>query len=60
MSDLKQEFEYNVKNAIFNTYFAMIQYKFKMFQEEKDHNKKDKLETEIYELIHTLEELICN
>ena len=59
MSDLKQEFEYNVKNAILNTYFGMIQYKFKMFQEEKDPNKKEKLETEIYELIHTLEEMIC-
>ncbi len=52
-------FEHDVKQTILKAYQSMIQYKFKIYQEEKDPNKKDKLETEIYELINTLQELIC-
>ena len=58
MSNLDQVFEHNVKNAILSIYVAMIQYKFKMLQDEKDEEKKNKLEVDVYELIHTLEELI--
>ena len=59
MSDLKQVFEYDVKQTILKAYQSMMQYKFKIFQEETDEVKKTRLETEIYELINTLEEMIC-
>jgi hypothetical protein len=52
-------FEHDVKQTILKTYQSMIQYKFKMFQEEGDEVKRKNLETEIYELINTLEEMIC-
>jgi hypothetical protein len=59
MSDLKQVFEHDVKQTILKTYQSMIQYKFKLYQEQRDNVIKEKLETEIYELIHTLQEMIC-
>ena len=52
-------FEHDVKQTILKTYQSMIQYKFKVFQEEGDEVKRKNLETEIYELINTLEEMIC-
>jgi hypothetical protein len=58
MTHLDEVFEHNVKNAILNTYVAMMQYKFKIFQEEKDEEKKNKLEVDVYEIVHTLEEMI--
>ena len=55
---LNDVFEHDVKQTILKLYQSMFQYKFKLYQEEKDADAKIKLELEVYELIHTLEEMV--
>ncbi len=59
MSFLNYIFEHDVKQTILKSYQSMIQYKFKLYQEEQDADAKIKLEIEVYEIIHTLEDMIA-
>ena len=60
LSSLDEIFEHNAKQSILKTYEAMLQYKFKMFQNEQNKEIKDELEVEIYTIIHTIQDLIEN
>ena len=59
MSSLDEIFEHNAKQSILKTYEAMLQYKFKMLQNEQNKEIKDELEVEIYTIIDTIQELMC-
>ena len=58
LSSLDEIFEHNAKQSILNTYEAMLQYKFKMFQNEQNKEMKDELEDDIYTLIHHIEDMM--
>ena len=58
LSSLDEIFEHNAKQSILNTYEAMLQYKFKMFQNEQNKEIKNELEVEIYKIIHTIEDMM--
>ena len=55
---LDEIFEHDVKQNVLRTYVAMLQYKFKVMQNETNKEIKDALEVEMYTLIHTIEDLI--
>ena len=57
MGTFSESFEYDVKRTILKMYEKMFQYKLELLQSEKCDKKKDQIEIEIYELIHTIEEL---
>ena len=58
MGSLDEIFEHDVKQNVLRTYVAMLQYKFKVMQNETNKEIKDALEVEKYTLIHTIEDLI--
>ena len=58
MGAFSDSLEYDVKRTILKVYEKMIEYKFLLARNEKDEKKKDAIEIEIFELIHTIEELL--
>ena len=58
MGSLDEIFEHDVKQTVLKTYTAILQYKFSMLQKEQDKKKNDELETEVFELIHEIKNLV--
>ena len=54
MGSFDNSLEYDVKRTIMKTYEMMIIYKSEQLRKEKDNDKKDKIEVEIYELINSI------
>ena len=57
MGTFSESFEYDVKRTILKMYEKMFVYKLELLQIEKNEKKKEKIEIELFELIHTIEDL---
>ena len=58
MGTFSESFEYDVKRTIMKMYEKMIDYKFELMRLEKNEKKRDRIEMEIFEIVHTMEEMI--
>ena len=58
MGTFSESFEYDVKRTIMKMYEKMIDYKFELMRLEKNEKKRDQIEMEIFEIVHTMEEMI--
>ena len=58
MGTFSESFEYDVKRTIMKMYEKMIDYKFELMRLEKNEKKRVQIEMEIFEIVHTMEEMI--
>ena len=57
-ASLDDVFTHNVKQTVLKAYQTITEYKFDQMKREENQEKKDELETELYELIRTMQDLI--
>ena len=57
-ASLDDVFAHNVKQTVLKAYQTITEYKFDQMKMEENQEKKDGLETELYELIRTMQDLI--
>ena len=59
MGAFTDSLDYDVKRTVLKMYEKLIEYKLELLRNEKIEKKRDQIEIEIYELIHTIEELMA-
>ena len=59
MGAFTDSLEYDVKRTVLKMYEKLIEYKLELLRNEKIEKKRDQIEIEIFELIHTIEELMA-
>ena len=58
MDAYERTFKHDVKEAVLKAYLSIFNWKFSLIQKETDQDKIQKIELELYEIIHTLEEMV--
>ena len=58
MGAFSDSIEHDIKRTVLKIYEKMIDYKFELMRLEKNEKKRDQIEMEIFEIVHTMEEMI--
>ncbi len=58
MGAFSDSITYDIKRTVLKIYEKMIDYKFELMRNEKNEKKRDQIEIEIFEIVHTMEEMI--
>ena len=57
MGAFSDSIEYDIKRTVLKIYEKMIDYKFELMRNEKNEKKRDQIEIDIFEIVHTIQEL---
>ena len=58
MGAFSDSITYDIKRSVLKIYEKMIDYKFELMRNEKNEKKRDQIEIEIFEIVHTMEDMI--
>ena len=58
MGAFSDSVKHDIKRTVLKIYEKMIDYKFELMRLEKNNKKRDQIEMEIFEIVHTMEEMI--
>ena len=58
MGAFSDSVKHDIKRTVLKIYEKMIDYKFELMRLEKNEKKRDQIEMEIFEIVHTMEEMI--
>ena len=57
MGAFSDSIEYDIKRTVLKIYEKMIDYKFELMRNEKNEKKRDQIEIDIFDIVHTIQEL---